>query len=115
MPTHRDEATDVADPPGNLLDPVARSPSSSADLRLLGPALSAWGTAWLVPAVGIAAGTALACALASAAALSLVAAAKRGTTPPPDKAVVNATPGEVTGPQARDAQPDRGRAGKSDR
>jgi len=115
MPTHRDEATDVADPPGNLLDPVARSPSSSADLRLLGPALSAWGTAWLVPAVGIPAGTALACALASAAALCLVAAAKRGTTPPPDKAVVNATPGEVTGPQARDAQPDRGRAGKSGR
>src|SRR5262245_21762628 len=115
MPTHRDEATDVADPPGNLLDPVARSPSSSPDLRLLGPALSAWGTAWLVPAVGIAAGTALACALASAAALCLVAAAKRGTTPPPDKAVVNATPGEVTGLQARDAQPDRGRAGKSGR
>ena len=110
-----DEATEVADPPGNPADLVARSPSSPVDLRLLGPAASAWGTAWLVPAVGVAAGAAVSCALASAAVLCLVAAAKTRITSVPDEAVANATAGQASMPQARDIQPGSGMTGGSGR
>jgi competence protein ComEC len=68
----------------------------------------------LVPAVGVSAGAAVAFVLTSAAVLCLLAAAKTRITPAPE-AVVNATVGPASMPQARDVQPGSGMAGESRR